>query len=75
MEIPGGWGSETKAPFVGGGMDIFWNYTFQVVLVILPPSPGISVIIQLGWVSPGKNICVKNVVTLYYYAKDSCFLR
>ena len=56
-------------------MDIFWNYTFQVVLVILPPSPGISVIIQLGWVSPGKNICVKNVVTLYCYAKDSCFLR
>ena len=52
-------------------MDIFWNYTFQVV--ILPPSPEISVIIQLGWVPPGKNICVKNVVTLYYYAKDNCY--
>ena len=34
--------------------------------------PGISVavgILQLGWIPSGKNICVKNVVALYYYAK------
>ena len=28
MEIPSGWGVKTKKPSVGGGMDIFWNYTF-----------------------------------------------
>ena len=31
----------------------------------LPP-PGISVTFQLGWVPTGMNICVKNVVALYY---------
>ena len=38
-----------------------------------PPPPGISVVFQLGWVSPGKNISVKNAVALYYYAKNNCF--
>ena len=39
-----------------------------------PLPPGISVIFQLGWVPSGKNICVKNVVALYYqYAKDNFF--
>ena len=34
---------------------------------------GISVIFQLGWVTPGENICVKNVLALYYYAEDNFF--
>ena len=37
------------------------------------PTPGISVIFQLGWVLPGKNISLKNVVAPYFYAKDNCF--
>ena len=40
-----------------------------------PQPPGISVIIQLGWVPSVKNICFKNVVALYYYAEDNLFLR
>jgi len=38
-----------------------------------PTPPEISVIFQLGWVSSGKNICVKNVVELYYYTTDNFF--
>ena len=34
---------------------------------------GISVIFQLGWVLAGENICVKNVVALYYCAEDNFF--
>ena len=34
-----------------------------------PPPPGNSVIFQLGWVPSRNNICVKNVVALYYYTK------
>ena len=34
---------------------------------------GISVIFQLGWVPAGENICVKNVVALYYCAEDNFF--
>ena len=30
LEFPEGWGSVRKNPFGGGGMDIFWNYTFTV---------------------------------------------
>ena len=30
MEIPSGWGIKTKKPSVGG-MDIFWNYTLQLL--------------------------------------------
>ena len=41
--------------------------------VLDPPPPGISVIFQLGWVSPGKSISVKNAVAPYFYAKDNCF--
>lgn len=37
------------------------------------PTPEISVILQIGWVPPGKNIYVKNAVALYCYAKDNCF--
>ena len=29
---------------------------------------------QLGLAPPGKTVSVKNAVTLYYYAKDDCFL-
>ena len=36
-----------------------------------PPPPGISLICQLGRVPSGKNICLKDVVALYYYAKDN----
>ena len=29
LEFPEGWGgARKKNPFCGGGMDIFWNYTF-----------------------------------------------
>ena len=42
------------------------EFPFQGVL----PN-GISVISQLGWVPSGKNICAKNVVALYHYAKDN----
>ena len=38
-----------------------------------PPTPGISIIFQLGWVPPGKTICVKNAVAQYFYVKDNCF--
>ena len=41
--------------------------------VLDPPPPGISVIFQLGWVSPGKSISVKNAVAPYFHAKDNCF--
>ena len=27
MEIPSGWGIKTKQTFLGGEMDIIWNYT------------------------------------------------
>ena len=30
-EFPEGWGGVGKNPFRGGGIDIFWNYTFSVV--------------------------------------------
>ena len=31
LEFPEGWGWGVleKIPFMGGGMDIFWNYKFQ----------------------------------------------
>ena len=39
-----------------------------------PPHPlEFPVIFQLGWVPSRKNICVKNVVALYYYTKDNFF--
>ena len=54
----------------------------RALLLCRPPtfayhtlSPGISLIFQLGWVPSGNNICVKDVVALYYYAKDNFFLR
>ena len=28
LEFPEGWGGVRKNLFCGGGMDIFWNYTF-----------------------------------------------
>ena len=40
-----------------------------------PKPPGILVIFQLGWVPSWKDICIKNVVALYYHAKDIFFLR
>ena len=36
-----------------------------------PAPPEISVIIQPGLVSPGKNSSVKNAVAIYIYAKDN----
>ena len=91
MEIPGGWGSKTKVPFVGGvWIFLELHISGSACHIPPPPSPGISVIIQLGCVPPGRNnrhageqklhwdktnkrhnICVKNVVALYYYAKDN----
>ena len=38
-----------------------------------PQPPGISVIFQLDWVPFENNICLKNVVALYHYAKDIFF--
>ena len=38
-----------------------------------PLPPGISVIFKLGWVPSRKNICVNNVVALYYNTKDNFF--
>ena len=39
-----------------------------------PPHPlEFPVIFQLGWVPCRKNVCVKNVVALYYYTKDNFF--
>ena len=29
MEFPEGWGVLEKIPSVGGGLDIFWNYTIE----------------------------------------------
>ena len=29
VEFPEGWGVLEKNPFLGGGMDIFWNYTID----------------------------------------------
>ena len=50
------------------------EFPFQGVLVIPPPpTPGISVIFQLGLVPPGKNVSLKNAVAQYFYAKDNCF--
>lgn len=49
-----------------------FKFPFQWVLVILPLAPPeISVIIQPGLVSPGKNSSVNNVVAIYIYAKDN----
>ena len=37
------------------------------------PTLGISVIFQLGYLPPRKNIFLKNAIALYFYAKDNCF--
>ena len=39
--------------------------------LLYPLPPGISVIFHFGWVPPGKNTFVKNVVALYFYARDN----
>ena len=39
-----------------------------------PPPPPPRWNFQLGLAPPGKSVSVKNTVTLYYYAKDYCFL-
>jgi len=47
------------------------EFPFQGMLVIphpLPSNPGISIIVQLVLVPSEKNICVKNVVALFYIA-------
>ena len=44
-----------------------------LLIIPFPPPPGISLIFRLGWVPSGKHICVKDVVALYYYAKDNFF--
>ena len=53
------------------------EFPFRGVLVIVisfpSPTPGISVIVQLGWIPPGRTISLKNAVTLYFYAKDNYF--
>ena len=55
-----------------------WNFlsrgTFHMSFPSPPPHPlELPVIFQLGWVPSRKNICVKNVVALYYYTKDNFF--
>ena len=32
LEFPEGWGGVRQNPFCGGGMDIFCNYTFIIVV-------------------------------------------
>ena len=49
-----------------------WNFHSRGACHI-PPTPGISVIFQLGLVPAGKNISLKNAVAPYFYAKDDCF--
>ena len=49
------------------------EFPFQGVLVISPPTPGISVIFNFGLVPPGQNVSRKNAVAPYFYAKDDCF--
>ena len=44
------------------------EFPFQGMLVIPPPNLGISIIVQLALVPSEKNICVKNVVALFYIA-------
>ena len=39
------------------------------------PTTTTSNFFQLGWVPSGKNVSIKNVVALYYYAKDNLFLE
>ena len=41
----------------------------------LPQTPWNFRNFQLRWVPSGKNICVKNVVALCYYAKDDFFFQ
>ena len=45
------------------------------VLVIPPPPPPLRILLifQLGWVPCGKNVCVKNVIALFYYRKENFF--
>ena len=50
-----------------------WNFHPRGYVSDPPAPPGISVIFELGWIPSGKNICVKNVVALYYHAKDNFF--
>ena len=50
-----------------------WNVHPRGYVSYPPALPGISAIFELGWVPSGKNICVKNVVALYYHAKKSFF--
>ena len=55
-----------------------WNFlsrgTCHMSFPPPPPHPlEFPVIFQLGWVPSRKNICVKNVVALYYYTKDNFF--
>ena len=50
-----------------------WNFHPRGYVSYPPATHGISIIFELGWVPSGKNICVKNVVALYYHAKDNFF--
>ena len=40
-KFQGGGGSKTKVLSIkgGGGMDIFWNYTIYIIILILYPNP------------------------------------
>ena len=53
-----------------------WNFLSRGAChMTYPPHHPIEfpVIFQLGWAPSRKNICVKNVVALYYYTKDNFF--
>ena len=40
LEIPGGWEGPHQKTILGGGMDIFWNHTISVLLIMVYPFDG-----------------------------------
>ena len=49
------------------------EFSFQEVLVIPPYPLQFPSFFHLNWVPPGKNVSIKNPVSLYHYAKCNCF--
>ena len=60
LEFPEGWGGVRKNPFcAGGGMDIFWNYTFNTFSKCFPGAGYMKV--GGGLVSKGTLLSVLRV--------------
>ena len=55
------------------GAPTLLEFSFQEVLVIPPYPLQFPSFFHLNWEPPGKNISVKNPVSLYHYAKCNCF--